>query len=229
MSATIRPVDALEYAKKFIKNMPLEQLQARILDDANKYIWMAAPWRWTVSSISTTIPLVSGTVDYTLSTPTNFLRALNAYISDGSTPNQYLDIAPSLPTTMVQRGVPTRIAYMGSNTWRVYPKPVVPTSQEVVIEYKKKAPVITNQTSYTPGFLEMDDEWFWVYEQAVLYKAYWYADDFQKGGNTQYADGRYSMTAARGELETSIQMMREREPIPIYQFQTVPDLKAGTR
>jgi len=229
MAATYRPYDALAYAKLFIKNMPLEKLQARILDDANKYIWMAAPWRWTISSLSSTITLVNGQQDYTLAPPANFLKPIYAYIADGTTTKMDLDISPSLPSDVVQKGTPTRMAYMGSNTWRFYPIPVVSGTKEVIIEYKKKSPTITNQTSYTEGYLEMDDEWFWVYEQAVLWKAYWFADD-QRGGNTQFDNsGKWAMTQARAELDVSIEMMRQRELLPIYNFQTVPEAKAGNR
>lgn len=230
MAATYRPYDALAYAKLFIKNMPLEKLQARILDDANKYIWMAAPWRWSVSSFPSTITLVNGQQDYTLAPPADYLKPIYAYIADGTTTKTDLDISPSLPSDVVQKGIPTRICNVrGTNTWRFYPIPVVSGTKEVIIEYKIKSPIITNQTSYTEGFLEMDDEWFWVYEQAVLWKAYWFADD-QRGGNTQFDNsGKWAMTQARAELDVSIEMMRQRELLPIYNFQTVPEPKAGNR
>lgn len=230
MAATYRPFDALDYAQIFIKNMPLQRLQARILDDANKYLWMAAPWRWTVSSFPSTITLVNGQQDYTLALPTNYLKPIYAYISDGTTTKMDLDISPSLPVDVVQKGTPTRICNVaGTTTWRFYPIPIVSGTKEVIIEYKKKSPIITNQTSYTEGFLEMDDEWFWVYEQAVLWKAYWYADD-SRGGKTQFDNsGKWTMDQARAELEMNIQSMRERELLPIYNFQTVPEAKVGTR
>ena len=37
------------------------------------------------------------------------------------------------------------------------------------------------------------------------------------------------MTQARAELDVSIEMMRQRELLPIYNFQTVPEAKAGNR
>jgi len=229
MASTYAPVDALDYATEFIKGMPIERIQARVLDDANKHLWMAAPWRWTLGNTSANIPLVTDTQDYTLTAPADMLYPLYAYSSDGITTPNYIDIEPILPTTEIIKGIPERMAYMGSNTWRFYPKPQVTGSKSVVIQYKKIAPVVTVQNSYTAGTLVMDDEWFWVYQELVLWKAYAYADDTRAGSAQMTSDGKWQYTGKRGEAEAAIQYMREREKLPIFGYQLAPDPKVGNK
>lgn len=228
MAALLRPVDALDYASVFIKGQPIEVLQERVLDDASKYLWMAAPWRWTIGTVGS-ITLVDGTMDYTLAPPVDFLYPIYAYFADGSTTPQYIDIEPTLPSTCPQKGQPSRLAYVGSNTWRFYPKPVVTGTKTVVIMYKKVAPTITVQNSYTSGTLVMDDEWFWVYQEIVLWKAFTYADDRRAGDSQMSSDGKWNYSGKRGEAEAAIQYMREREKLPIFGYQTAPDPKVGNK
>lgn len=225
MAATKRPVEALEYALKFVKNAPIERVSSDVLDEISKYIWMAAPWRWTVGNVGT-ITLVNGTQDYTLAEPADMLFPIYAYFADGSTTPQYFSIEPKLPANVVQVGQPDRLSYEGSNNWRFYPKPQVGT-KTVVIQYKKEAPTITVENSYTAGTLVMDDEWFWVFQLGVLWKAQVFADDAKAGQIRFSSDGKLEITGTRGEFEAAIQYMREREKLPIYSYQTVPDLKVS--
>lgn len=227
MAASIRPVDALDYASIFVKGQPVETLQERILDDSSKHLWMAAPWRWTIGTVGT-VTLVNGQMDYTLAVPNDFLFPIYAYSADGTTTLQYYDVEPTLPASNTQKGVASRIAYVGSNTWRFYPIPQIPTgTKTVVIMYKKIAPVITIKNSYDAGTLVMDDEWFWVYQEGVLWKAFTYADDTRAGSAQMTSDGKWQYTGKRGEFEAAIQYMREREKLPIFGYQTVPDPKVG--
>lgn len=226
MAATRRPVEALNYALDFTKNAPIQRQQARILDDVNKHIWMAAPWRWTLGNVGT-ITLVDAQQDYTLSAPIDMLYPVYSYFADGSTTPQYLVIEAKLPTSAVQVGQPDRLSYEGSNTWRFYPKPKVTGTKTCVIQYKKTSPNITVENSYTSGALVMDDEWFWVYELGVLWKAYMFADDERAGNARLGSDGKWEYSGLRAEFENGINYMRERERLPIFGFQTVPDPKVS--
>lgn len=229
MAAILSPVSALDYASVFIKGQPIETLQERVLDDASKHLWMAAPWRWTIGTVGA-ITLVDAQMDYTLTAPTDMLYPIYAYSADGATTPQYYDIEPTLPISNTQKGIATRMAYVGSNTWRFYPIPQVTTpSKTVIIMYKKVAPTITVQNSYTAGTLVMDDEWFWVYQEAVLWKAFTYADDTRAGSAQMTSDGKWQYTGKRGEFEAAVQYMREREKLPIFGYQTSPDPKVGTK
>jgi hypothetical protein len=229
MSATKRPIEALEYALEFVKNAPIQRQQATILDEVNKHIWMSAPWRWSVGNVGS-IALVNSQQDYTISAPNDMLFPLYAFIADTVSSPQYLTIEPKLPTDVIQSGQPERISYEGSNTWRLYPKPEYGTEvsrKTLVIQYKKQAPTITNQTSYTSGVLVMDDEWFWVYQLGVLWKAYLYADDSRAGSATINSEGKWQYSGMRAEFEAAIQHMKDCEKLPIFGYQTVPDPKVS--
>lgn len=228
MPSTYAPVQALNFCKRYIKNMPFQEVQARVLDRAMKYIWMASPWRWTIGTLNA-INIVNGQQDYTLAPPNDFLYPLYAYMSDGVTTPQYFEIEPTFPTNVVISGMPNRLAYVGSNTWRLYPIPYCSGTNQLLIFYKKEAPEITVKNSYTAGVQIFDDEWFWVYENIVLYEAYLYADDQRAGSARITNDGKWELTGALGKMEVSINFMREREKLPIFGFQTAPDPKVAIK
>lgn len=228
MASTLRPIDAIEYAKRFVKDMPLEDVQWRILDDVSKYLWMAAPWRWTLGLVGQ-ILMLNGQQDYTLAVPADFLYPIYAYYGDGTSPNMYLEIEPKLASTVIQQGNPTRLSYEGSNTWRLYPNPVISGTKVINIFYKKIAPVLTPKNIYDQNVLILDDEWFWVYEEGVLWKAYLYADDPRAGSAQMDSRGQWQYSGKRADFESAIQKMREREKLPIFGFQTAPDPKVGVK
>ena len=225
MAATLRPIDAFDYAKTFIKLMPLEQVQVRLLKDISDTIWMAAPWRWSIG-VLTNVNLLSNTTDYSLGTlPSDFLYAIECYLADGQNPSRSLSIEPVLPATPVLvGGLPDKVAVVGAagaaGTLRVFPTPgTQPTSPTKVFVtwYKKTAPSITKITANTIGQLVMDDEWFWVYEQGVLWAAYKYADDPRAGGSQlDERSGQVRFSGQYAEFQAAINYMREHEKLPIW-------------
>lgn len=226
MAATLPPISAFDIAKRNIKNMPLEQIQVRVLDDINKLMWMAAPWRWTIGTL-TPITLTSTTSSYTLAPPSDFLYLIAAYIADGAGPVRHLAIMPTIPASIVVTGMPQFISYEGSNTFRVSPVPgtqVTPIKQ-IIAYYKKKAPVVSAQTCQTAGFLTMDDEWFHVYEAGVLWYSYLYGDDQRAGTCNATNDGKIAYTGQRAVFEAGLDMMRQREPLPIFDARVTRDQK----
>ena len=229
MAAAIRPIDAFDFSKRYIKNMNLETVQVRILDDVNKIIWMAAPWRWTVSSLPS-ITLVANAQDYPISLPNDFLYSLESYITDQSGGNpRDLRIEPYLPTSGLL-GQPSRISFLGNagttGTARVFPKfgSLPPNNPIIISTYKKTAPTITPTNMTTAGALVMDDEWFHVYESGVLWLSYLYGDD-QRAGSAEFANGTFKFTGQRALFEANIQMMRDREKILGTDSRTVPDAR----
>lgn len=230
MAATKRPNDAFEYAKSFIKKMNLEDVNVEILDEVNKMIWMAAPWRWTLGSLPAAT-LVSNTPDYTITTPSDFLYIFDGYISDGANVFRNLIFEPTLPADVVIKGDTSRIAYMGSNLYRLYPRPgTIPSNpgRQMILRYKKQAPVVTNETQYTNGFLEMDDEWFWVYNAGVLWKAFLWADD-SRAGTIQLVDGKAQYSGQLAVFRDGIRQMLEREKLPVLDQQDLVTPKAVTK
>jgi len=218
MAATYAPADAFYFSKTMIKNMPLDTIQTRLLDDVNKIIWMAAPWRWTLGSLPTTA-LVSATQDYAIAIPADYLYTTNLYMTKGDDPSRDLAVVGALPTTVGQIGQPGFATITGTpamnGTLRVYPKPgtLVGTSTVYGL-YKKTSPVITVQNSYTAGTLVMDDEWFWVYTAGVLWLSYLYADDSRAGsGNAEKRAAQVS--GQKAIFEEGLLQMKEREKLPI--------------
>lgn len=218
MAATYAPADAFYFSKTMIKNMPLDTIQVRLLDDVSKIIWMAAPWRWTLGSLGT-VNLSDNTQDYTLAIPSDYLYATQLYITNGLDAPRDLAIVGALPTNVGQIGQPGYATLTGTpgqnGILRVYPKPGdITGTQSVYGTYKKTSPVITVQNSYTGGTLVMDDEWFWVYEAGVLWLSYLYGDDSRAGGGS--AEARASQVSGQKAIfESGLQQMKEREKLPI--------------
>lgn len=231
MAALLPPVRAFDFCKRNIKNMPLEQIQVRLLDSVNKMIWMAAPWRWSISTLSSVIPITANTQDYTLVPPTDFLYLIHSYITDGASITRPLKIVPSLPASTTLKGDPVFIAYIGSNTFRISPNPgtlvstavPAPPTKNIISFYKKTAPSISASNQMTAGTLVMDDEWFWVYEAGVLWLSYLWADDARAGSGQIDASGRMSFSGQRAIFEAGLQMMREREPMPVFDLHNSPE------
>lgn len=216
MSSTHKPQEAIAYAKSFIKAMPIEPVAPQILDDVNQIMWTAAPWRWTLGSMPA-VTLVSSTQDYTVSVPADFLYLTEAYLTDGSGSLRDLRVEPTLPTAVTNTGQVSRVALVGT-TLRTSPKPgTQPSSAPQIISlYKKKAPIITANNMSTAGVHLFDDEWFWVFKEGVLWKAYQWADDGRAGGVTIAANGQAQFSGQRANFESALAFMKQNEKLPNF-------------
>lgn len=229
MAATRRPADALDFVKELCKGMPLERIDVRLLDDANKMMWMASPWRWTLG-VLTPITVVAGQTDYNVLSAPALVYPVKAYLTNGQTIRP-LEIEPVLPATPGIKGQTNKIAYI---------PPIAPATTGVVrlnppmtsinagetwtinVWYKKPSPTITRSNFNTAGVLEFDDEYFWVYMDGVLYRAYYYADDPRAGAATMQSNGALSYSGQLGIFHAGLQQMREMEPM-LQQFSRPPD------
>ncbi len=229
MASSIPPIAAFDFCKNFIKKMPLEQMIPRILDDVNKIMWMAAPWRWTVGTL-TNIALVTNQQDYTLAPPADFLYLLHSYVTDGATATKHLEIMPALPTTVVVGGVVDFISYQGSNTFRVSPNPgtLVAPTKYIVSFYKKTSTAITASNMATVTTLPFEDEWFPVYEQGVLWLSYLYADDQRAGSCSFDSKGNTQYTGQHAIFRSMLEDMKNREPLPEFTASVTVDPKQRT-
>lgn len=222
MASTYAPIDAFSQSKVFIKMMPLENVQAFILDNALKMMWMAAPWRWTLGNFPV-VTLASSQTDYTVTDPADFLtlQPNAAYISAGGDDvGRDVEVVSAIHSAGKRVSAATsQVCHPAANTIRISPKPgaTVTSGTQLVALYKKTCPVITKATAHTPGIQVFDDEWFWVYVSAVLYQAYLYADD-GRAGNVQFSGGAApTYSGQRGVFEANIQLMREVEPLLVSQ------------
>lgn len=221
MASTFTPGQAFDYAKRFIKNMPLEQVAVQVCNDVSSYMWMAAPWRWSIGAFPN-IALANSTQDYTVTLPVDFLYLETSYVTDqaGGIPKVFY-IEPTLAAGGKQ-GTPSRIAVVSgtngaSGTVRFLPKPgpgSIPTGWTTISYYKKMAPVITAKNMNTAGTLVFDDEWSHVYVSGVLYYAYLFGDDQRAGGaQIDPATGKVTFTGQRGVWEANIMLMKQREKL----------------
>lgn len=221
MASTFRPVQAFDYAKRYLKNMPLEQVQVQVLDDVNKMMWMFAPWRWTINTFPN-IPIINNTQDYNITVPSDFLYIQDSYITNqqGDVPRT-LHIEPWLPPggkfgTQLSRMALVSGTPGNPGVVRFSPQPGnVPANWEAITLYKKQAPKLLASNINTPGIQVFDDEWFWVYVSGVLYFAYLFGDDQRAGsGQVDPSSGKATFTGQRGVFEANMQIMKQREKLP---------------
>lgn len=226
MAATFQPSNAFVYVKSYVKQMPLQNVGPALLDEISKIMWMHAPWRWTLGALPAT-NLTSNTQDFTITTPSDFLMLYDGWISDGA--NVFRRIIPTaaLPTDVKVVGNPSMIAHVSGNDYRIYPKtgtlPSAP-AQQFILRYKKQAPVITNETQFTSGFLGMDDEWFWVFQAGVLWKAYQWADD-SRAGSVSISDKGHQYSGQMGVFFDGLRQMTEKEKLPVLDPYTASNPK----
>ncbi len=225
MASTYSAYQSFDFVKTLIKKMPLETVQARILDDISKYIWMSAPFRWTLGVISP-ITLVSNTQDYTKTTPSDFISLVNSYLTDGSGVVTHLRTMPSLPPAVGINGNPRFVSYEGSNLYRISPNPgIIPAlpTRQLISWYKKSSPIIKASNIGTPGALIFDDEYFPVYTAGVLWLSYLYADDQRAGTCTVDGKGNISYTGQNAVFHSMLQEMINHEPIPVWVAEATQD------
>lgn len=225
MAATYAPSTALQFAKSFIKRMPIDtdtSINVQILDYVASLMWMAAPWRWSVGYVGS-VPLTTGVSDYTLTDPADFLYIEGAYVTDGSSENPLSPVS-FLPPDSLTYGLPSQIAHVSTNTYRVTPVPASTASTQTMLVYYKKARPIVNSGNYTTtGLLVMDDEWFPVYQNGVLWLAYQYADDARAGSATVDQDGKTQYSGQLGTFWAGVSVMRRAENT-IWRYPGVPKL-----
>jgi len=217
MASTIAPLvawtEGFRVIRKMMPTVDETALQARILDDANKWFWMEDGWRWTTASLNN-IALSSSTQDYAYGTtlPTDYLYTHQAYLADGDQ-MRGLKIASSLPSTAVVVGRPSAICKITGDNFRVWPKPGVLSNTNALVQiYKKTAPTITSLNVNTGGTLVFDDEWFPVYLEIVIWYLMRYAYD-DRAGAAQVEDGKIVYAGQLGLIKSMIAEMRRRDTL----------------
>lgn len=210
MSSVYSAYDAYIYAKRFISDQDLDRFLPRILDDVHRMFWMFAPWRWTLG-LFPSFTLSAFKQDYVLTLPTDFLFLQDARIVDGKN-TTHLHCGAMFPPNLVA-GQMSQIAVQTVNsaqTVRITPPPgqfpAGAANQTVQALYKKSAPQITRATAQTAGFMGFPDEYFWVYQEGVLWRAMAWAQDPRAGSvtvagdNVQYTGQLAAFQAAMSQV-----------------------------
>ena len=218
MASTFTAYEAFEYVKKYIGNMDLERLAPGILDDVNKMFWGYAPWRWSLGLMDQ-ITLVSDTQDYAVTLPDDFLFIYDILQLDGKT-TRHLKPAAIFPQTGIlragQAGSGAVMSINGVDTLRIDPTPgtipVTAAAQKLVPIYKKTAPDITKTTMYTSGYLQIPDDFFWVYREGVLWKAMSWAQD-PRAGDVKVQGGQVVYGGQRAVFESALITCSQQEKI----------------
>lgn len=219
---TYAPSTSFTWLGIMLKGMDIDQILPNILDDTNKLLWMAAPWRWTLGVLDAVTVPANPTGDLAIGTlPADFLYGYKAWItstSNAGTPRP-LEVVGGLSDDVSVRGVPTQLQIIGdaggAGTARLYPYPTgMPTGSQLFIIYKKTAPIITKANMGTGGVLVMPDEYSPVYNMGLMYYGYLYADD-QRAGAAQMQDQRITTSGAWGMFQSMIQGMRVSEKLPL--------------
>jgi hypothetical protein len=218
MASTQVPIEAFDYAKIYIKRMPLDQVKTQLINRVSKIMWMHAPWRWTLGSIPI-FTLTAATQNYTITYPADWLYALTANVSDGQLTEPNLEIVPLIETVSGFVGSPKQIAFTGTagqvgGPVQITPVPAQVTGTKTVNGlYKKKYTPFTNETIYST-VVPFPDEWFDVFEDGMLWAAYQYADDKRAGDASMDASsGKLSYSGQRAIFEAGLMRMSQKEPL----------------
>ncbi len=219
MPSTIPPYAAFDYAKNFIGNADLERLNPRILDDVSKMFWTYAPWRWSLA-LMPQVTLVSNTQDYTVAVPSDFLYLYDVLQLDGKT-TRHIKPSAIFPVTGVTRAGQIDSVALTGTTLRVDPTPgTIPASpvQKLYGIYKIQSPEINTATMYDAGALLIPDEWFWVFQEGVLWKAMSWAQD-PRAGNTEYKSGNVAYSGQRAVFEAAMLSCANKEKLYLEDIQ----------
>jgi len=238
LASTYTSSDAITWVKNWLKNEPIDGVDGvkyGIPDDIIKMIWMAAPWRFSVGVLPV-VTLASNTQDYTVALPSDWLYPIHGYVM-GGTENvvKHMFPMPVLPQTYAPTGIPGRFAITGTastnGTLRIYPKlgTLSSTAHYAVVYYKKTSPKIAAANYSTAGSLIIDDEWFWVFRDGVLWKSYLWADDPRAGTVQATPDGKIQYSGQRAVFEAGLFEMKAREPLFLLEDEKPMDIKAMRR
>jgi hypothetical protein len=238
VASTYKPSDGIDYIKSMLKGMNIDQPtknglvppQIGMMNIVLNMMWMYAPWRWTLGSLTATTVL-STTQDYATTLPSDFLFIDNSYVHDGINVPRPLHVTASLPTNVSVVGNPSEIAVIPGTfpaaTLRLFPKPgTLPVSpvQQVISLYKKTCPIVTEANMFTAGIHVFDDEWFWVYEEGLKWQGFvWGDQQAAAGGVSVGSNGQQQFTGQFGTFMHGLQLMMAKEKLPTpYVWQPVP-------
>lgn len=227
MSSTKKPIDALNFAKKMVKNMPVQDMWVEMTNDILSRIWMESPWSWTLGAFPS-INLVANNSDYAVEIPVDFVYLREAEISSTTT-KRPVQVVSNIADDSGKPGQPNVCCVIGDpgeeGILRVYPQPILST-ESLSSLYKKNFTKYTRETLYTIA-LPQPDEWYHVFQSGILWLAYKYADDGRAGEASSRNDGSFSFNGQRAQFEADLIKMRNREPLPIKEaLRLMPDIKS---
>lgn len=215
MAATFTPQQSLDYAKRMVGNLPLDdsEIKLRVLNDAAQYLHLYAPWSWSVGQFAA-FDLTADTDDYTVSDPGDVMHLLRGDVLDPNSGRLQYHIWPThnLPSDDSVKGKVSLLELQSATNIRLWPTPSgFKTGSKLLVYYRKTPTVITDGNIGTAATLDFPDEWHWVYNELVLFTAKKFDRGDVEGVVRVDSQGRREYTGDYALRETALQFMRERE------------------
>ena len=223
MANLYSPSAAIAYSKSFIKKMSLDtssnaNVCYQIADQVNSIMWFAAPFYWTLGQLTSTVGnpvLTASAQDYGVTAPSDFLYLAKCYLTDGTNLNWLTPVA-QLPSTGVQAGNPSQVAYLTTSAAvvRFWPKPAVGEARSAVLQYKR-SPSLVSSGNFASAMFAFPDVYYPVYQAGVQHYAYHWADDQRAGTATVDENGKTTYTGALGQFMSLLWEMRRAEKLQV--------------
>lgn len=214
-ASTYAPNDALTFAKRFVKGTLVDAstVGPQICDAAARMLWMAAPWSWTVGVLPIAT-LAADTQTYNVTDPTDLLRLEWAGWSRANDRMEELAIVSVVPTDTAYNQPPKKIAISaitgGNVTLKLWPCPASIEGRIFTLYKKVMTKIVTGNIS--SAVLVFPDEFFHVYEEAVLYWAFKFSQDVRAGEAVWKPDGSFQFTGQLAVVMALVEAYRKNEP-----------------
>lgn len=232
MAFTYSAQDGIDLVKKFVKDIPLTDIDAQVCDMVSSLMYVEAFWRWTLQNIpATSIPLVDGQQDYNV--PTNLFRLFRARIvRTDTTPDQYQEIdvnefySPDLRSTS-----PRAITGVSHDEplgkFRLSQAVSIASGEtyELQGDYQINPTKITDST--VSSVLWFPDQYFPVFFEGLKWKAYEFADDSRAGNVTIDRFGHRNATGQCGKFYFALDSMKQAEDFGTGNAAEFPDEPFG--
>lgn len=212
MASTYSAQDAITYAKRFVGRIPLDdsELKLRLLQDAADRFHTYFPWSWTLGTLDA-ISINNDQQEYTFTDPNDFFYILKGEIRQpAQTETVKLRPAHSIPLSN-EKGNPNLISKASATTLRLSPTPDgYQDNASLYVWYKKKNNVLDAGNVTTASTLLFPDEWFWVFQEIVLAKAFEF-ENTGRAGNVQVQDNKITYTGQLAKAQAALMEMARRE------------------
>lgn len=215
-SATRVASEAVQYAQRFVKQMPLAPVARDIVNQTIARMWDAADWQFTVGDIPTVI-LAPDTIEYSITYPDDWGRPIRASLIDSgeNLAQRQIQCVSHISEADGYIGSTTKVWFKGppgiEDNVRIAPRlKSFDTTKYITGTYKKAIPIYTNEELYTEA-LPFPDDFYYVFQEGVLWHAYLYADD-RRAGDTVVSNDRIQHSGQRAVFEAAL-LEKRRNPL----------------
>ena len=204
MAPSYDPQDALNAITPQLGNVTLDTTASGIVaNEAQMLLWNYAPWRWERKVSTSLFTVVDDTQDYTAGVPSDFMQLLEAeLVRTDTTPDEvtHLDIKNYVYTDQSTKNFPIgEIAYLqelnsGAGGFRI-PNPLIGSGVTAIVRgvYRKTPATKYTSANLTTDFVELPDQFFYLYKEWLLYAILRFVGD-SRAGTATFQNGRWAFT-----------------------------------